>query len=66
MIIERVVNSFLQSNTFILSHSGEDYAWRVQDPRAFLVGSREHGLPRHQQGLPSSPPQEDVVRTPNR
>jgi transposase InsO family protein len=32
-------------------------------------GSREHGLPRqprHKPGLPSSPPQEDVVRTPNR
>jgi hypothetical protein len=29
-----------------------------------LVGSREHGLPHHQQGLPSPPPQEvssDVV-----
>ena len=40
---------------------GEDYAWRVQDPQALLVGSREHGLPRHQPGLPSPPPQEDFV-----
>ena len=30
-------------------------------PEPLLVGSREHGLPRHQQGLPSSPPQEDVI-----
>jgi hypothetical protein len=40
---------------------GEDDAWRVQDVRAILVGSREHGLPRHKPGLPSSPPQEDFV-----
>jgi transposase InsO family protein len=40
---------------------GEDEAWRVQDARAVLVGSREHGLPRHKPGLPSSPPQEDFV-----
>jgi hypothetical protein len=31
-----------------------------------LVGSCEHSLPRHKLGLPSSPPQEDVVRTSNR
>jgi transposase InsO family protein len=30
-------------------------------PRAVLVGSREHGLSRHQPGLPSPPPQEDFV-----
>ena len=29
MIIERVVNSFLQSNTFILSHSGEEDVYIV-------------------------------------
>jgi hypothetical protein len=40
---------------------GEDNAWRVQDARAVLVGSREHGLPRHKPGLSSSPPQEDFV-----
>jgi transposase InsO family protein len=45
---------------------GEDDAWRIQDARAVLVGSCEHGLPRHKSGLPSSPPQEDVVRTSNR
>ena len=27
----------------------EDDAWRIQDPRVLLDGSREHGLPRHQQ-----------------
>ncbi len=44
---------------------GEDDAWRIQDARAVLVGSCEHGLPCHKSGLPSSPPQEDVVQTSN-
>ena len=30
-------------------------------PERFLDGSREHGLPRHKPGLPSSPSQEDFV-----
>jgi hypothetical protein len=40
---------------------GEDDAWRIQDARAVLVVSCEHSLPRHKPGLPSSPPQEDLV-----
>jgi transposase InsO family protein len=45
---------------------GKDDAWRIQDALAVLVGSYEHSLPRHKPGLPSSPPQEDVIRTSNR
>jgi transposase InsO family protein len=36
-------------------------AWRIQDTRAVLVGSREHGLPCHKPSVPSSPPQEDFI-----
>jgi transposase InsO family protein len=38
-------------------------AWRIQDARAILVGSCEHSLPHHKLALPSSSPQEDLVRT---
>jgi transposase InsO family protein len=39
---------------------------RIQDARVVLVESCEHSLPRYKPSLPSSPPQEDVIRASNR
>jgi hypothetical protein len=40
---------------------GENNPWRIQDARAVLVESREHGLPHHKLALSSSPPKENNI-----